>query len=182
MSLGKTLKIVNRMVEDEVIENYAIGGAVAALFYAEPTLTEDLDILVSFEDDPKSELVTLGPIVSYLENEGYPEWRHEGLVVEGWPVQFLPVSDALDLEALEQARTVDDDDLGVVTRVLTAEHLAAIALRTGRLKDLARIETLLDQDAVDLARLGRIVKEHDLSVKWAEFCDKAGISDPLAGE
>ena len=36
------------MEADGVIGRYAIAGAVAAYNYIEPTLTEDLDILVSF--------------------------------------------------------------------------------------------------------------------------------------
>jgi hypothetical protein len=65
---------------------------VAALNYIEPTVTEDLDILVSFDRERKSGLVTLGPIVGYLAEAGYQEWRNEGVLVGGWPVQFLPVA------------------------------------------------------------------------------------------
>ena len=55
--MRKTIEILNRMVADEVIDGYAIAGAVAAIFYTEPTDTVDLDILVAF---PKTDsLVTL---------------------------------------------------------------------------------------------------------------------------
>jgi hypothetical protein len=46
MSLSKTIEVVTKLAEQGVIERYAIAGAVAALNYIEPTLTEDLDILV----------------------------------------------------------------------------------------------------------------------------------------
>jgi hypothetical protein len=36
--MEKTLRVLNRMVKDGVIEQYAIGGAVAAIFYVEPSI------------------------------------------------------------------------------------------------------------------------------------------------
>ncbi len=73
---------------------------------------------------------------------GYTERTAVGLMIEGWPVQFLPVSSALDEEALEQAIELDIDDTGtspVKARCLRAEYLVATAAKVGRLKDLARI-------------------------------------------
>ena len=63
VSIGKTLQVLNQMVADGIVEQYAIAGAVAALNYIEPSVTEDLDILISFEIQPASSLVTIGPIV-----------------------------------------------------------------------------------------------------------------------
>jgi hypothetical protein len=185
MSIAPALQLLNKMVEDRIISKYAIAGAVAALNYIEPTLTEDLDILVSFDSERKSGLVTLGPIVSYLASAGYQEWKNEGVLVEGWPVQFLPVSDALDLEALAEAGVVVDEfgaEASITTRVLSAEHLAAIALRTGRGKDQLRIDAFVDQDVLDLVRLKEIILRHDLKQKWLDFCRKTGRSDPVGLE
>ena len=183
MSMGDTLKVLNDMVTDGVIDNYAIAGAVAALQYIEPTVTEDLDILISFEDQSQSGLVTLGPIVGYLESKGYSKWEKEGLLIEGWPVQFLPVSDALDEEAIRSAETIEDDfgSSGLVsTRVLTAEYIVTTALRTGRSKDYLRINAFLDQSVVDLNALKIVLERHNLMDEWETFCQKAGLSDPLA--
>jgi hypothetical protein len=58
--------------------------------------------------------------------------------------------------------------------------LVAIALRVGRLKDLARIEAFLDQEAVGLDALKDILKRFDLTQAWKAFCLKAGRSDILA--
>jgi hypothetical protein len=77
-TMKSTFRIINRMVADGVIEKYAVGGAVAALNYIEPTLTDDLDVLISVEhlaDQPKSGLVSLGQIYGYLRNAGYEEFR-----------------------------------------------------------------------------------------------------------
>jgi hypothetical protein len=49
MGMKQTLDVINAMEADGVIGRYAIAGAVAAYNYIEPTVTEDVDILVSFD-------------------------------------------------------------------------------------------------------------------------------------
>ena len=59
---------------------YAITRAVAAFNYVEPSVTDDLDILIAFdapEGRPRSGLITLGPILSYLSQKGHSEFRNE---------------------------------------------------------------------------------------------------------
>ena len=108
--MKQTLDVINRMEADGIIGRYAIAGAVAAYNYIEPALTNDLDILVSF-DAPGTEginnLISLQPVFSYLMKNGYDERREEGIVIEGWPVQFLRVASQLDVEALAQAGDVN---------------------------------------------------------------------------
>jgi hypothetical protein len=94
----------------------------------------------------------------------------------------LPVASKLDEEALEQAVEVDINAGAhppLVVRCLSAEHIVAIAVKLGRLKDLARVHAFLDEDAVDLIALKDILKRHDLMRAWLTFCSKAGIEDPL---
>jgi hypothetical protein len=108
MSLSKTIEVVTKLVEQDVIERYAIAGAVAALNYIEPTLTEDLHIFVSFAhfERRQSGLILLTPIEKALAAMGYTERTDLGFMIEGWPVQFLPVASELDEEALEQAESL----------------------------------------------------------------------------
>jgi hypothetical protein len=73
--MKETFAVINQMVVDGVIEDYAVAGAIGAMFYVEPFSTEDLDVFVL-----------------YLKARGYTEIRKEGIVVEGWPVQFMPVA------------------------------------------------------------------------------------------
>ena len=49
-----TLEMINRMQTDGVIDEYAIGGAVGATFYLEPSATEDVDIFVMLPTAPGS--------------------------------------------------------------------------------------------------------------------------------
>ncbi|MBZ5568236.1 MAG: hypothetical protein LAN64_10355 [Acidobacteriia bacterium] len=58
---------------------------------------------------------------------------------------------------------------GVPTRVMTAEHLLAIALKTGRPKDFNRILQFLGLGALNRDKLNRILEKHGLSPKWEKF-------------
>jgi hypothetical protein len=181
MALKQTIEVLNRMEADGVIGRYCISGAVASFYYVEATATDDLDILVSFEE-PKAGpgLVTLVPIVKYLNGLGYSQFEKEGIVIEGWPVQFLPVTDDLDAEALASARTdtVKLDGGDIQTRFLRPEHIVAIALRTGRPKDRQRVLQFLEAGAVEADALCSLLPRHGLSQSLAEFCRSFGFVNP----
>jgi hypothetical protein len=184
MTLRKTIEVVTRLAAKRVIGNYAIAGAVAALNYIQPMLTEDLDILVSIDgfEQRTSGLLLLTPIETALAEMGYTERTSVGYQIEGWPVQFLPVATPLDEEALEQAVEINIAGSGespLAIRSLSAEHVVAVALKLGRLKDLARIQAFLEQDAVDIGRLKNVLERHNLLVAWQAFCRKAAIANPL---
>jgi hypothetical protein len=159
-------QLLNDMVREGEVVNYAIGGAIGAVFYVEPFATQDIDVFVMMKTDA-SGLVTTIPGWDYLKAHGYTTMRGEAIVVEDWPVQFIPVSNALEEEAFLNAATLDFE--GVPVRVVLAEHLVAIMLRTARLKDLARVEMFLSQSAVDQSLLLDIVRRHKLEKQWAEF-------------
>lgn len=153
------------MVKDGVIEQYAIGGAVAAIFYIEPINTNDLDIFFHVKD-PSVGLDILAPLYKYLSGLGY-KVEGEAIDIEGWPVQLLPIFNPLLEEAVEQATEVRFQR--TKTRVMQAEHLVAIMLQTGRLKDYARIAQFLEHEAVDQKALTRILERHGLIKKWETF-------------
>jgi hypothetical protein len=184
MSLRKAIEVIARLAKEGAIERYAIAGAVAALNYIQPTLTEDLDILVSvkhFGGRP-SGLILLKPIEDALAKMGYTERTNLGYLVEEWPVQFLPAASSLDEEALERAVELDIGVAGqppLKARSLSAEHLVAKAVELGRLKDLARVQAFLEQKAVDIPALKDVVERHGLKAAWSSFCAKAAIEDPL---
>src|ERR1044072_1706342 len=134
------------------------------MFYVEQFSTKDLDEFVLTPDD---QLVLEIPGLNYLKARGYNEWRNEGIVIEGWPVQFMPVTNALEREAYENAQDQDVD--GVRVRVVLPEHLVAIMLQVGRWKDLARVDMCLSQRTVDLEALNEILERHGLSDKLAEY-------------
>jgi hypothetical protein len=161
-----TLEIINQMQRDGVIGKYAIGGAIGATLYLEPSATVDVDIFLMFPHSSGTSLVSLSPIYEYLGARGYKA-EGEHIVIGSWPVQFLPSSNALQEEALTEAieTTVD----GVRTWVMTVEHLIAIALQTGRAKDHARILQFIEQATVDSLKLNRILERYELIIKWEKF-------------
>ena len=161
-SMKETLQEINALQDAGVIGQSAIGGAMGATFYLEPISTYDLDIFVLFDSPP----LILTPIYDFLRARGH---EPEGDVVSvcGWPVQFLPAESPLLKEAVEQAVTVDFE--GVPTRVMTAEHLAAIALQTGRAKDFARLVAFVESGTLTADQLTDILARHDLADAWNRF-------------
>ena len=161
-----TIEVINRMQAEGIIGKYAIGGAVGATFYLEPLATLDIDVFVSLKTPQGSSLVTRVPIYDYLTSCGYKAEK-EYLVIDEWPVQFLPPGDVLDEEALQQA--VETEVEGVRTWVITAEHLVAIALRTARAKDFARILQFVEAGVLDSSKLDPILQRHGLLERWEQF-------------
>ena len=133
------LQVINDLEREGLIRAHAIGGAMGATFYLEPVSTFDLDIFVIFHHQPL--ILTLTPIYDFLRARGHLP-AGDAVVIGNWPVQFLPAETPLLREAVEQARTHDYE--GVSTRVMSAEHLMAIALQTGRAKDFARLVAFVE--------------------------------------
>src|SRR5439155_23029821 len=154
------------MHADSIVERYAIGGAVGATFNLEPVATLDLDIFVTFKPEAGSLMVSPQRIFDYLKGRG-GKIEGEYIVIAGWPVQFLPAASPLIEEALAQA--VEKDVAGTPARVVTAEHLAAIALQTGRAKDKARLLQFIETAALDAARFQAILSRHGLQEAWQRF-------------
>jgi hypothetical protein len=166
MKIEDVIATINRMEADGVTERYAIGGAVGATFYLEPVATLDVDIFVALEPARGSAIVTLKPIFDYLSARGCVI-EGEAIVIAGWPVQFLPAATPLLEEALREA--VERDVEGIKARVFTAEHLAAIALQTGRAKDKARLLQFVEGNVLDAERFQTILTRHKLVDAWTKF-------------
>ena len=158
--------IAPRQLSICMLERFAIGGAVAATFYLEPVATLDVDVFVEFHTEPGSQMISPEPIFRYLRDRGCA-MEGEHIVIAGWPIQFLPAGSALVQEAL--AKAVEKDVEGTPALVFTAEHLAAIALETGRAKDKARVLQFIEADAIDLGRLQEILTRYGLAGAWKQF-------------
>ena len=166
MKIQQVIALINQMQADGVIERYAIGGAVGATFYLEPVATLDVDIFVALAPQPGQFLWTLNPIFDYLTARG---GRVEGeyIVIADWPVQFLPPANPLVEEALREA--VKHEVEGIFAFVFSPEHLAVIALQTGRAKDKARLLQFLEENTVNRENLDEIIQRHNLTEKWQRF-------------
>ena len=174
MNIKHTIAAINQMQTDGIIERYAIGGAVGATFYLEPVATLDVDIFITFRPDSGKLIASPQPIFDYFRARG-GEMEGEYIVVAGWPVQFLPAANPLTAEALAQA--VEKDVADTPVRVFTAEHLAAIALQTGRAKDKARLLQFIETGALDPERFQAILSRHGLLAAWQRF-ERQFLGDP----
>jgi hypothetical protein len=154
--MEKALQVIEEMTRLGIIKAYAIGGGIAATYYIEPVLTYDLDVFFLPVKEGLDELV---PIYEFARSRAYPE-QAEALLVEGFPVQFIPADNDLVREAVAAAATLKYRD--TEAKVVKAEYLVAIALQTGRAKDRERVVRLLDGGAIDRTALARVLKKHGL--------------------
>jgi hypothetical protein len=166
MKIQEVIRTINQMQADGVIERYAIGGAVGATFYLEPVATLDVDVFVAFKSDPGSFLISPQPLFDYLLARGC-RVKGEYIVIGEWPVQFLPPTSPLVEEALDKA--VSGEVGGSPVRVFSAEHLAAIALQTGRAKDKARLLQFVESGVLDASKFEQLVIRHGLADDWEKF-------------
>ena len=101
MALQRIFAELEAALGDGIIDRYAIGGAVGATFYIEPSATQDVDVFVVF-NQPATLLVSLTPIYAYFARRGAVV-QDEHLVIADWPVQFLPATTPLVDDALDHA-------------------------------------------------------------------------------
>jgi hypothetical protein len=153
---------LNDLVADGVIGSYAIGGATASLFYAEPVRTYDLDVFV-FLPPQESLIISMNPLYTELINRGYST-KEEHIMMFNTPVQFLPAYNDLAIEAVEQALTHDYE--GVPVKVIGPEHLIALALEAGGSKRRIRVAAMLEEaaDEIDQSKLQSILHARNLKL------------------
>ena len=156
--LAEVLRESNALVSAGLMEDWALGGALAAIYYVEPFTTYDADIF--FIPSDKGLSAGMPAIYAHLQAHGWQVER-EHLLCRGFPVQFLAAS-GLTEEAVRESERVAFE--GVPAKVFRAEHIVAIAASVGRQKDKARIEQLLQQADVDKTKLENILRRHKLKM------------------
>src|SRR5947208_13107167 len=101
--LADVLRAANELVSAGLIEDYALGGALAAIYYVEPFTTYDADIF--FIPVDKGLTGGIPAIYAYLQAQGWQVER-EHLLVRGFPVQFL-AANGLTEEAVREAEHIE---------------------------------------------------------------------------
>jgi hypothetical protein len=159
----KALKLIKELKEKKILEDFSIGGGIAVLYYIEPILTYDLDIFfIPIEDS----IDVLAPIYGYLKEKGFKA-KKEHVLIEGVPVQFIPVYNDLVKEAVQDSVEVKYGR--IKTRVLGLEYLIAVMLQTYRPKDRERLVKVFEEAKIDLKLLERILKKYGLHDKYVRF-------------
>jgi hypothetical protein len=163
--LGDLFRLFDELRAEGAIEQYAVVGAIGALFYAEATPTFDLDVAVLVPQEEGAVLFSLEPLYRALAARGF---RAEGahVPIHGVPVQFLPGDRGLWREVVESARVHDYD--GVPVRVATPEHLVAMAYDAPEGRRLERARSLLESVAFDRAALAAILARHGIRDRTPE--------------
>jgi predicted nucleotidyltransferase len=150
--LRSVLGALNKLIEQGLIHDYAIGGGYAVMWYDLPVSTFDLDILVilSGEED---------------FHKLYEHFRKQDakiedvyIYIEDMPVQFLPnyISPLFNHAIIESTHIEID---GIHTKVVSLEYLIVLLLTSFRPKDKIRIQSLLGK--ADSILLLDIIKRFD---------------------
>lgn len=152
MKFLTVFKIFNELKKKKVFQDYAIGGAVAVNYYAEPRNTIDLDLYFLVDDRGYHQLWQT------LTDIGYKA-QGQRIVVEGVPVDMFPVSvHPIFEEALRNAKQVRVS--GVPIKVFTPEYLIVTKLMSFRPRDRADIYDLFEFGKVDKNVLNDIMRRY----------------------
>jgi uncharacterized protein (DUF1684 family) len=161
-SFADALRALESLKRDGVVEDYAVAGAMAILFWTEPVPTYDLDVLV-FLPTGGEPLVSLDRIYRWAASRGYAS-EAEHVLIEGVPTQFVPSPNALADEAIRSAERRDYE--GVAVRVVRPEYLVALYLepasRTATRQ--ARAAMLLELPHLNRSLLDEILSRHGLQL------------------
>ncbi len=161
MAFADTLRALNTMKAEGVVEEYAVAGAMAIVFWTEPVPTFDLDVLVLLPS-AKGALVSLDGVYRWAESRGYAA-EEEHIIIEGLPTQFVPSPGPLANEAIASA--VDMEYEAVIVRVVRPEYLIALYLqpeaRTAKRRERAAM--LLELPSLDRGLVDEILGRHGLS-------------------
>ncbi len=146
------------MKSEGMVEDYALGGAMATLFYAEPARTYDLDVFVVLPG-PRERILRLTPIYDWLDQRGFRA-QAEHVLIHGVPVQFLPAYNELAQDAVKTARLLDYEGLPV--RVAAPAYLIALGVQAGGRKRRERAIQLLEAGVVERQELRALLDRYGI--------------------
>jgi hypothetical protein len=161
-TLADVFRELNELKATGLVRDYAIGGATAVLFYAEPARTYDVDVFLLLAPVSPALLVSLEGLYDWARSRGFKA-DAEHILVHDVPVQFLPAHNALAEESVSTARTLDYE--GVPVRVIDPEHLAALAFQAGGPKRRERAWQLLETGNVNRERLRSLLAAHGVKIE-----------------
>jgi hypothetical protein len=154
--LSDAFRVVNELREQGIIEQYAVGGAMAMLFWAEPVVTFDLDVFILLPAST-APIITLEPLYSAARQRGFA-LSAEHIMIHGTPIQFIVSPNELGDEAIETAAVRELD--GVSFRVMRPEYLAALWLQAGGAKRRERVEVLRQSGSLDEGVLRALLRKY----------------------
>lgn len=163
--MEKTIQAIEKAQHAGLFSSYAIGGGIASLFYIEPVATFDLDIFIILPES-SGPVISLSPIYSWFSDIGYKP-SQEQIIIEGVPVQFIPVYNDLVKDGVLDA--AEKKYGNTPTRVLKPEYLIAVMLQTYRSKDKERLNKFLQETAINYPLLDSILLKYNLKTVFETF-------------
>jgi len=160
-NFAAALAAIERLKHDGIVSEYAIGGAMALVFWSEPIPTFDLDVFVVLASESK--VVSLAPVYDWARRNGYRE-EAEHIIIAGIPVQVIPAHNKLEEEAVASAAELDFE--GQPVRVIRPEYLIALYLEPSARthKRLERVAALLEEGNVDRKLLDGLLRRYNLGL------------------
>ncbi len=179
MPLDEPFLIFTRRLNELGIR-YMVSGSVAAIFYGEPRMTNDVDIVVFLRSPELPGLVNAFPLEEFycppLEVMALEiERRQRGHFIlihheTGFKCDVYPVSDALHRWGLSKARRVELDSDSIT--LAPPEYVIVRKLQFFReggsqkhLRDISRMVATLG-DELDLETVLNLIQEHRLEREW----------------
>jgi len=166
-AVKRVFKVINKMYQEGTLKDYAVGGAVATIYYTEPFATKDIDIF--FIPPEKDKIILLTPFYDFLSKKGYKTYK-EYIMIGDIPIQFIPTATGLEKEAVEKAISVKYKNTDI--KILRPEYLVAIFLEVFRAQDRDKLIKLLDQAKINKTLLRDILARHNLDKKFDDFMER----------
>jgi hypothetical protein len=115
------LGAANELVSAGLIKDYALGGALAAIYYTEPFTTYYADIIFIPTDETLT--AAIPAIYSHVQSKG---WRveREHMLIKDFPIQFLAAR-GLTEEAVRKAASIEYEGVPGRSRGIIGEFSRA---------------------------------------------------------
>jgi hypothetical protein len=160
----RVVRILNRLKSEGRLRDYALFGASAMTYWAEPVATVDLDFIVLVDSDQEF----IPGVFTAVGNES-DGVSGAGFIFGDTPVEIFPSNihsiyrEAVD-NAVEKVLTLQDGSK-LAVRVVKPEHLILFALEAWRPKDKLRVLAL--RNIADEDEVKRLIQKHDSAGKYA---------------
>ncbi len=162
----KAIEALNFLKQENLISDWAIGGAFGLMVYEEPTLSYDVDVFAIFTNI-SSLILDMSPIYNKLREKFDIKIDKEHIIIGGVPIHLLPAVEPLVLDALMQSKDIKFK--GQNLKVFPIEYLVAIMVKLGRNKDRERLSIIKKSPKINKTILRNILSKHGLTAKWGKL-------------
>jgi hypothetical protein len=165
--MPEIIDILNDLENNDIVEDYVIGGATALLYYSTPHLTDDIDVFIKKKQ--KGLLFSLSDLYEFLKRKYKAVEEGEFLIIKGNPLQFLVPGDKITQEAFDNPNIVNVK--GKKFKIFSLEYIIGIMLYLGKSKYKERLRIVKEENQYNDKELNTILKKYNLLDKWGRVGD-----------